>query len=83
MLWKISKVKNARRNEGKLTKLAKEVLAAKDLVDALAVELVTLGLHALGDVKILALDAIFDAALLAVEKTAWDSNVGVGFESLE
>lgn len=72
-------MKDSRRNEGKLTELTKEVFAAKDLVDALAVELVTLGLHTLGDVEILALDAIVDAALLAVEKTAWDSNVGIGF----
>ena len=54
----------------KLTELSKEVLAAEDLMDALAVDFVAFSVHALVDVEILALDAIFDAALLSVEKSA-------------
>lgn len=59
------------------------MFATKHLVDKLAIELIAVSFHALGNVKILALDTILDAALLAVEKAAWDSNVSVGFESLE
>lgn len=76
-------MKDAWRNEGKLTELTKEVLAAKDLMHALAKELIAVSLDAFGDVQVLALDTIFDAALLAVEKTAWNGDVSVGLESLK
>lgn len=76
-------MKHVRRSERRPTELTKEVFTAKDLVDALAEELIALGLHALGDVEILALDTILDAALLAVEKTARNGDVSVRLESLE
>lgn len=76
-------MKNARWYEEQLTELTEEVFAAKDLVDALAEELIVLGLHTLGDVQILALDTVLNATLLAVEKTAGNGDVGVGLESLE
>jgi hypothetical protein len=59
------------------------VLATKNLMNTFAVEFITLSMHALVDVKVLALDAVFDASLLSVEKAARDSDVGVCFQSFE
>jgi hypothetical protein len=63
--------------------LTKEVLATENLMNTLAIEFITLSVHALVDVKILALDAVFDASLLSVEKTARDGDVSVGFKSFK
>lgn len=59
------------------------MLATKNLMDALAVELVSFGAHALVKVKVLALDAIFNTTLLSVQKAARDGNIGVRLESFE
>jgi hypothetical protein len=59
------------------------VLATKNLMDALAVELVSFSAHALVKVEILALDTIFNATLLSVQKAARNGNVGIRLESFE
>ena len=63
----------------RLTKLTKEMLATEDLMDALAVEFISISVHAFVEMDILALDTAFNAPLLSVEKAARDGDIGVSF----